>query len=94
MRLPLSEIAEADLDNIATYISRDSPRAAARLIDRLLDQCERVCQTPLGYPSAEHLRPGLRRSVCKPYIIFFIVDRNGVRIERIVHGARDLPGAF
>jgi toxin ParE1/3/4 len=57
----------------------------------LLDQCRRICEAPLSYPPCENLLPGLRRAVCRPYLVYFIVNQNGVRIERIIHGARDLP---
>jgi toxin ParE1/3/4 len=92
--LPLSEIAEADLEEIAAYIARDNPRAAVRIIDSLLDQCERVCANPLGYEACEYLLPGMRRAVRRPYLVLFVVNQDGVRIERIVHGARDLPSLF
>ncbi|HRO04043.1 MAG TPA: type II toxin-antitoxin system RelE/ParE family toxin [Terricaulis sp.] len=88
--LPLSDRARADLEEIAAYISARSPKSAARMLEKLLEQCRRICEAPLGYPSFEHLSPGVRRAVCRPYLVFFVVDQKGVRIERIVHGARDL----
>ena len=93
-KLPLAPRAEADLDEIFDYLAPRSPRGAARVIQGLLEQCERVCDTPLGYPACEALRAGLRRAVYRPYLIFFTLDKTGVRIERIVHGARDLPSLF
>ena len=33
---------------------------------------------------------GLRSCVHGIYVIFFTIDDQGVRIERILHGARDL----
>lgn len=93
-RLPLSRLAQSDLAEIAEYVGADKPRAAERLLQRLLDQCRRVCEHPLRCPPFEDLRPGLRRAVCKPYLVFFVVDQNGVRIERIIHGARDLASLF
>lgn len=93
-KLPLAPRAEADLDDIFDYLAPRSPRGAARVIRGLLEQCGRVCDAPLGYPSCEQLRAGLRRAVYRPYLIFFTLDQTGVRIERIVHGARDLPSLF
>lgn len=93
-KLPLSDLARADLEEIAAHISADSPRAATGMLQALIEQCRKVCRAPLAYPAQEDLRAGLRRAVCRPYLIFFVVDQRGVRIERIVHGARDLPALF
>ncbi|MGH6952270.1 MAG: type II toxin-antitoxin system RelE/ParE family toxin [Vitreimonas sp.] len=93
-KLPLAPRAEADLDEILEFLAPRRPRGAARVIQGLLEQCGRVCDAPLGYPACEELRAGLRRAVYRPYLIFFTLDKTGVRIERVVHGARDLPSLF
>ncbi len=36
-------------------------------------------------------RPGLRRSVVKPYVVLYRTQGDVVRIERVLHGMRDLP---
>nr|WP_249406451.1 type II toxin-antitoxin system RelE/ParE family toxin [Rhizobium sp. CFBP 13726] len=40
------------------------------------------------------LSAGLRCIHFKRYVMFYTVSQNGVRIERILHGARDIPAAF
>ena len=92
--LPLSRLAEADLAEISEYVGARSPKAAARLLRQILALCHRICDNPLSYSACERVRPGLRRGLLRPYLVFFTVDQDGVRIERIVHGARDLSALF
>jgi plasmid stabilization system protein ParE len=44
----------------------------------------------LGYVERSELKQGIRSCPHGAYVIFFTVDDQGVRIERVLHGARDL----
>ena len=90
----LSRRAEADLEEIAAHVGAQSPRAAVRLLTRLRALCRRISEHPFSHQACDEVRPGLRRAVLRPYLVFFTVDQDGVRIERILHGARDLPSLF
>jgi len=81
-----------DLIEIGDRISKDSRSNARRFIAKLTDQCERIGRAPLGYVSREDLAPGLRMAALDRYLIFFRVLDGVVRIERVLHGARNLPG--
>ena len=48
-------------------------------------------QAPLSYSGREDLAAGLRMAALGHYVIFFRVSGEQVRIERVLHGARDLP---
>ena len=87
----LSPKARQDLLDIGDHIARDSRANARRLVARLLEQCKRVGRAPLGYVSREELAPGLRMAAVESYVIFFRVLDGTVRIERVLHGARNLP---
>ena len=78
----MSRLAEMDLAEITDFIALDNPEGAYRFEEELLE--------PLAYVERAELRPGLRSCAHGAYIIFFTVNREGVRIERILHGARDL----
>lgn len=80
-----------DLIDIGDYIARDSLANARRFVGRLMDRCRRIGTAPLSYPSREDLAPGLRMAALGRYVIFFRVHDDMVRIERILHGARNLP---
>jgi len=50
-----------------------------------------VVFSPMGYVAREDLAPGLRMAALGRYVIFFRVIEETVRIERVLHGARNLP---
>jgi toxin ParE1/3/4 len=80
-----------DLLEIGDYIARDSRANARRFVAKLEDQCRRIGRAPMGYASREDLAPGLRMAALDRYVIFFRVLDGVVRIERVLHGARNLP---
>jgi toxin ParE1/3/4 len=90
-RLVFSPRAERDLEEIGDYIARGNPARALSFLDELRSRCDRITANPAAYPTREDLAPGLRMAVHRRYLIFFRVDVDYVRIERILHGARRLP---
>jgi toxin ParE1/3/4 len=80
-----------DLLDIGDYIAKDSRANARRFVTKLMDQCKRIGRAPLGHVSREDLAPGLRMAALDRYVIFFSVLDGIVRIERVLHGARNLP---
>jgi len=80
-----------DLLDIGDYIARDSRANARRFVGKLADQCKRIGRAPHGYVSREDLSLGLRMAAVDRYVIFFRVLDGVVRIERVLHGARNLP---
>ena len=91
-RLLFSPRAAADLDEIAAYIARDNPARAATFIAELEAQCRAVARRPLSYPARDDLVAGVRMAVFRRYLVLFreVPEANAVRIERVVHGARNL----
>jgi toxin ParE1/3/4 len=83
-----------DLLDIGDYIAKDSRANARRFVGKLMAQCQRIGQSPLGYTSRDDLAPGLRMAPMGRYVIFFRVLGDVVRIERVLHGARDLLSMF
>lgn len=80
-----------DLLDIGDYIAKDSRPNARRFVSRLADQCKRIGRAPLGYVGRDDLSPGLRMAALDHYVIFFRVIDGAVRIERVLHAARNLP---
>lgn len=94
-RLIIGDQAEADLEEIAAFIAQDNPNAAARVVRTISAKCALIALQPELYPVREDIAPGFRRALARPYGIWFhILEDGAVRIERIVHGARDLPSLF
>ena len=83
-----------DLLDIGDYIAKDSRANARRFVGKLMEQCKRIGNAPLGYASREDLAPSLRMAALGRYVIFFRVIDGAVRIERILHGARNLPAVL
>lgn len=83
-----------DLIDIGDYIARNSRANARRFVAKLVTQCQRIGLAPLGYASREDLVRGLRMAAVGRYVIFFRLLDGVVRIERVLHGARNLPAQF
>jgi toxin ParE1/3/4 len=83
-----------DLLDIGDHIAKDSRANARRFVTKLVDQCQRIGVAPLAYTGREDLAPGLRMAPMGRYVVFFRVLGDMVRIERVLHGARDLPAIF
>lgn len=97
-RLLLSPLAEADMVEIGDFISDDNPARAQSLIRELQDFLKKVASTPfIGRPRDE-LRKGLRSIpfVGYSYTIYYRVlpRRSGIKVERVLHGARDFSRLF
>lgn len=94
MQLQFSPAAQDDLEAIADYIAQDSPANAVWFIDQLRVQCQRLVKAPMAYVARPELGEGLRSCAHGRYVIFFRPQATVVRIERILHGARDMPAQF
>ncbi len=92
-RLILSPRAATDLEEIAEYIARDNPVRAASFVAELEATCRAVAATPDLYPARADLAPGLRMAVNGRYLVFYrdVAGERAVRVERVLHGARNLP---
>ena len=92
-RLVLSPRAAIDLEEIAEYIARDNPVRAASFVAELEAKSRAVPETPELYRARTDLAPDLRMAVHGRYLVLYrdLPDENAVRIERVVHGFRNLP---
>lgn len=79
-----------DLAEITDFIALDNPQRAWQFEEELLEHAHKIGRAPLAYRERTDLQPGLRSCSHGAYVIFFTVNADDVRIERILHGARDL----
>jgi toxin ParE1/3/4 len=86
--------AALDLREIGDWIAKDSPRRALTFVAELRDHAMRIATAPEALPRRDDLADGLRMAVHRPYLIFFRIEAEAVRIERVLHGARDLRVLF
>jgi toxin ParE1/3/4 len=80
-----------DLVDIGDYVARDSPANARRFLDKQAAQCHRIGNAPTGYTRRDDLAGGLRMAPMGRYVVFFRIVNDTVRIERVLHGSRNLP---
>ena len=93
-RLLLSPRAAADLEEIADYIARDSPGRAATFRRRAGSEVPGGRRGAGTLPcSAPTSRAGLRTAVHGRYLVMYrdLPGEDTVRVERVLHSARDLP---
>lgn len=83
-----------DILDIGDYIAKDSRANARRFVCKLIAECERIGNSRLGYAGGEDWVAGLRIAGLGRYVIFFRVIDGAVRIERVLHSARNLPAVL
>jgi len=94
MHIKFSAVAEADLEEIGDFIAIGSPERAVSFIAELRGHCQKIVTAPASYPHRSELIEDLRLCVYEKYLIFFRVLEKEIRIERILHGARDIKRLF
>ncbi len=84
MKLSVSPSAARDLEAIGEYIARDNPTRAVSFIREIKRQFRAIARRPAAFPA------GIRMAVHGKYLILFRVVEKTVRVERVIHGARNL----
>lgn len=89
-----SPLAESDLEEIGDYIARDNPSRALSFVHELRERCFHITAMPLAAPLRPELGQDVHMVVFGHYLIFYTVDVETVRVQRILHGARDTRYLF
>lgn len=90
-RYILSPEAREDLDEIADYIARDSPKAARRVMEELKAAMVRLAQMPgIGHLREDLSDEPLRFWPVFSYLIIYRAERKPLQVVRVLHGARDV----
>ena len=90
----LTEQAEADLDDVWSYIAANNLDAADRIVDAILEGSRMHVRFPNMGQIRDELRPGLRCFVVSPYVVFYRPIEDTIEVLRIVHGAHDITNIF
>jgi toxin ParE1/3/4 len=93
-RYTVSPKAREDLKGIYRHVAQDSPSAAKRLRDALYESFRLLAKQPLLGQTCPNLRRGLRAFTVMSYVIFYVTTEQGIQIERVLHGARDIESLF
>jgi len=87
-RIIRTKLARADLRDIWLYIAQDSIDAADRFLDRLDRTTRVIAKNPALGQRQDQIKQGLRRFVVGRYLIFYEPIVGGIRVVRVLHGAR------
>ena len=90
MNVVFSAAAKDDLLEIAIYIAQDNPPRALSFVDELENKCHALVDVPAGGATRPELGEGVRMVTHGRYLIFYRTNESAVRIERIMHSARDI----
>ena len=90
MKVTVSPAARSDLIEIAIYIAQDNPDRALSFVDELEAKCFKLGQQPGLGTRRQELADGLRVAPHGRYLIFYREHTEGLRIERVMHSARDI----
>jgi toxin ParE1/3/4 len=90
MRLRLSPCVPTDLEEIVDFIAQDSPRQAARVLRLLRARMKEIAKQPRIYRLRPDIGAEARLATVGNYVILFRIRADAVRIERVLHGSRDL----
>jgi toxin ParE1/3/4 len=93
MQCFFSPLAEIDLEEIGDFIARDNPARAVSFIQEIKEKCQKITEAPEAFPLRLDIMNGLRMVSFRSYLIFYTIGES-IRVERILHGARDYPTLF
>lgn len=93
-RIRYAQQAVDDLDAIFDYICLDNPDAARNMLAKFKTSIEKLSTVPyhgaaLRTDSPLLISAGYRYIVVSPYLVFYRVVDNEVRIGRILHSRQD-----
>jgi toxin ParE1/3/4 len=95
MKLRWTPHSRADLRAIHSYIARDSPANATRMLDRLIRRAEQVIEFPFsGRVVLEFQQADIREVIEPPYRIIYRVLSDRIDVLTVMHGAqilREIP---
>lgn len=94
MTFVISELAEADLFAIYAYFSERSPTAADRIITRLFQRFDELCEFPFLGPDRSKLRAALRGLLADGYVIFYTIKIDTIVIVCVLDGRMNVEREF
>ena len=90
----LTPEAQSDLIKIWSYIAQYNQEAANNIIDKIYQKSQTLAESPYIGTARPELAPDLRSFVVEKYVLFYQPISDGVRIVRVLHGARDIEQLF
>jgi toxin ParE1/3/4 len=89
-RVNRNQGAQRDLRGIVSYIAEHNESAAVRWLSEMERAFQLLADHPLAAEELQTLRLGvIRRHTVGEYVIYYRPYRYGIRVVRVLHGARD-----
>jgi plasmid stabilization system protein ParE len=91
MKVIVRDSATRDLEDIFNWISKENPRAAINIVERIRLRINRLAHPALSRIGRPGLIDGTRELVEPPYIVIYEVNEPAgeVVVLAVMHGARD-----
>lgn len=86
----LTPEAQLYLIEIWSYIAQYNEEAANNLIDKIYQKSQVLADSPYIGVARPELALELRSFVVEKYVLFYQPISDGVKIVRVLHGARDI----
>lgn len=86
--------AEEDLIGIWSYVARENPAAADRLLDRIEQRWELTATQPRIGIARDDIGTDIRSIVIGEYLTFYRAIADGIEVMRILHGRREIQQAY
>lgn len=98
-RINMTEGADADLVGIFNYIATDSPEMAAKVVDEIMDEIDKLYVMPSRFRLVARTRDEklpVHKLVVPPYLVYYSVQSEppAVFVLSILHGKRRQPRRF
>jgi toxin ParE1/3/4 len=91
MKVRITRPALDDLEQIYTYIRKENPAAASRVVTRLLDRAMELADTPLQGRQVDE--PNTRVIVVPRfrYFVFYVIEGDEIHVTHFRHTSRRRP---
>jgi toxin ParE1/3/4 len=94
VRIIFSPRATEDIEEIGDYIFSDNPKVAVKFVSDLRSRCDSLQNAPQGGMLRPELGQATRSIPFGRYVIFYTPRTDEIRIEHVLHGARDIPNVY
>jgi plasmid stabilization system protein ParE len=86
-----TDSARADLIDAWLFVAEENLPAADRMLETIQGGIQLLAQQPLLGRDRSELRAGLRSwPTSTPYILYYVVEPDGLTLIRVLHHARDV----
>jgi len=92
MKVQWTKRAKARLREIESYITKDNPKAARDVVEKLLRRSWRLADLPdIGHEVEGYEGTDLREVLIRPYRLIYLVKKHQIDVVTVLHYRQLLP---